>query len=60
MRQFFHNNGLSIALFGLFFFSFIGQYLTGIKEYNDDQQEHHQPTVGYVEYLEQISNQCMV
>ena len=51
MRQFFHNNGLSIALFGLFFFSFIGQYLTGIKEYNDDQQEHHQPTVGYVEYL---------
>lgn len=51
MRQFFHNNGLSIVLFGMFFFSFIGQYLTGIKEYNDDQREHHQPTVSYVEYL---------
>lgn len=51
MRQFFHNNGLTIALFALFFFSFIGQYLMGFKEYNDDQKEHHQPTVGYVEYL---------
>jgi hypothetical protein len=51
MRQFFHNNGLSIALFGLFFFSFVGMYLTGYKEYNDDQREHNQPTVGYVEYL---------
>ena len=51
MRQFFHNNGLSIVLFGLFFFSFIGQYLTGIKEYNNDQQEHNQPAVGYVEYF---------
>ncbi len=51
MRRFFHNNGLSIVLFGLFFFSLIGQYLTGHKEYNDDQREHNQPTVGYVEYL---------
>jgi hypothetical protein len=51
MRQFFHNNGLSIVLFCLFSFSFAGQYLTGHKEYNDDQREHNQPTVGYVEYL---------
>ena len=51
MRQFFHNNGLSIVLFGLFFLSFIGQYLTGHKELNDDRREHNQPTVGYVEYL---------
>jgi len=51
MRQFFHNNSLSIALFGLFFFSFVGQYLTGVKEHNDDRKEHNQPTVGYVEYL---------
>ncbi|MGI8640115.1 MAG: DUF6766 family protein [Pyrinomonadaceae bacterium] len=51
MRPFFHNNSLSIALFGLFFFSFVGQYLTGVKEYNDDRKEHNQPTVGYVEYL---------
>lgn len=51
MRRFFHNNSLSIALFGLFFFSFIGQYLTGHKEFNDNQREHNQPTVGYIEYL---------
>ncbi len=51
MRQFFHNNGLSIVLFGLFFFSFVGQYLTGYKEYNDDQREHNKPTVSYVKYL---------
>jgi hypothetical protein len=51
MRRFFHNNGLSIVLFGLFFFSFVGQYLTGHKEFNDDRSEHNQRTVGYVEYL---------
>lgn len=51
MRRFLRNNGLSIAFFGLFLFSFVGQYLTGFREYNDDQQEHNQPTVGYVEYL---------
>ncbi len=51
MRRFFHNNGLSIVLFTMFFLSFVGQYLTGIKEYNNEQKEHNQPTVGYVEYL---------
>ena len=51
MRRFFHNNGLSIVLFGLFFLSFIGQYLTGHKELNDDRREHNQPTVDYIEYL---------
>src|SRR5215204_6019937 len=51
MRRFFKNNGLSIALFGLFLFSIIGQYLTGFKEYNDDLQEHNQQNVVYVEYL---------
>lgn len=51
MKQFFKNNGLSIALFGLFLFSIIGQYLTGYKEYNDDLQTHNQQTVGYIEYL---------
>jgi len=51
MRQFFHNNGLSIVLLGLFFLSFVGQYFTGHKEHNDDRREHNQPTVGYIEYL---------
>ena len=51
MRRFLHNNGLSMAMFGLFLFSFIGQYLTGIAEYNDDLKTHNKPAVGYVEYL---------
>ena len=51
MRLFFKNNSLSIALFGLFFASVLGQYFTGFYEYNDDLRQHRQPTVGYVEYL---------
>lgn len=51
MRRFLHNNGLSIVLFLLFFFSLAGQSITGWHEYNEDQQEHRQPTIGYSEYL---------
>ncbi len=51
MRNFFHNNGLSLAMFGFFLFSFAGQYLTGIAEYNEDRQTHGKAAVGYVEYL---------
>jgi len=51
MRGFFKNNGLSIVLFGLFFFSLVGQYFTGYAEYNDDQKQHGQPTVSYTEYF---------
>ncbi len=51
MRRFLRENGLSIALFGLFFFSLVGQSVMGLYEYNEDQREHNQPTVGYTEYL---------
>lgn len=51
MRRTLRENGLSIALFALFFFSLMGQIITGHHEYNQDQQEHGQPGVGYVEYL---------
>jgi hypothetical protein len=51
MRRFLHNNGLSIVLFLLFFFSLAGQSITGWHEYNEDQQEHQQPTTSYGEYL---------
>jgi len=51
MRQFFKNNGLSIVLFALFFFSLVGQYFMGFHEYNDDQKQHGQPTVDYIEYF---------
>jgi len=51
MGTFFRNNGLSIVLFGMFFFSLIGQYFTGYAEYNDGLREHNQAPVGYVGYL---------
>lgn len=51
MRRVLRENGLSIVLFLLFLFSLVGQTLTGHSEYNEDQQEHGQPTVGYAEYL---------
>ena len=49
--RFFRDNGLSIVLFGLFFFSLLGQYFTGLAEFNDDQKTHNQPQIGMVEYL---------
>jgi hypothetical protein len=52
MRRFFRENGLSLVLFCLFFFTFlVGQSIVGHREYNNDQQEHRQPTIGYAEYL---------
>lgn len=51
MKRFFRNNGLSIVLMVLFLGTLTGQYLTGLSEYNDGQEQHGQPTVGYVEYL---------
>ena len=51
MRRTLRENGLSITLFALFFFSLVGQSIMGHHEYNQDQQEHGQPSVGYVEYL---------
>lgn len=51
MRRFFRENGLSIVLFGLFFFSLLGQSITGLHEYNEDQKEHNQSGVNYTEYL---------
>lgn len=51
MRRFLHENGLSTALFALFAFSLVGQYLTGWNEYNDDQKLHNQPLVTLTGYL---------
>ena len=52
MKRFIHNNGLSLILFGLFFFTFlVGQFFVGRQHYNNEQQEHGQPTVTSLEYL---------
>lgn len=52
MKRFLHNNGLSLVLFGLFFFAFlVGQFFVGHQHYNNEQQEHGQPTATYLEYV---------
>ncbi|MGI9068989.1 MAG: DUF6766 family protein [Pyrinomonadaceae bacterium] len=52
MKRFFRNNGLSLVVFCLFFSTcLLGQSLVGHQHYNNQQQEHGQPAVTYVEYL---------
>jgi uncharacterized protein DUF6766 len=51
MRRLIRDNALSLVLFALFFAFLIGQSLAGQHEYNDEQLEHHQPTVSYFDYL---------
>jgi hypothetical protein len=52
MRRLLRENGLSIVWLMMFFVTLIcGQSLVGQREYNNDQKEHGQPQVGYVEYL---------
>lgn len=52
MKRFLRDNGLSLVLFGLFFFAFLfGQSLTGHQQSNNEAMEHGQPTVTYTEYL---------
>ncbi|HMN29461.1 MAG TPA: hypothetical protein PKE45_15025 [Caldilineaceae bacterium] len=52
MSRIMRENGLSIVLFALFFLTFAGgQSLTGYREYNHEQENHNQPTIGYFEYL---------
>jgi hypothetical protein len=50
MGRFFRDNGLSVVMLTLFLFSLLGQSITGFHEYNENQREHNQPTVGYAEY----------
>ena len=51
MREFWRNNGLSLALLGLFLFSWVGQAVAGLSHYNDEQRQHGQPTVALPQYL---------
>lgn len=52
MPRLLRENGLSIVWLGMFFVTLVfGQSVVGQREYNNDQKEHGQPQVGYVEYL---------
>lgn len=46
-----YQNSLSIALFGLFFISFILHGVGGVKEYNQKQIEHGKPAISTVEFM---------
>jgi hypothetical protein len=51
LRKLFRENGLSIVMFGLFWVFWLGQSLTGLHQYNEEQREHGQPSVSYGQYL---------
>ena len=51
MRKILRENGLSIVLGLLFLIFLAGQAATGLYRYNEEQQEHGQPTEGFFDYL---------
>ena len=51
MRRFLRDNGLSVALFGLFLASIVGQVLAGWRALAEELRIHAQPPVGFLEYL---------
>ena len=51
MRRLFQRNGLSIVLIALFLISITAQSIAGHRHYNQEQQEHRQPKVTFVEYV---------
>jgi hypothetical protein len=51
MRRLLKDNGLSIVVLSLFLLTLVGQSIAGHLQYNDEQEDHGEPTVGYVEYL---------
>jgi hypothetical protein len=57
MKQIFYRNGLSLVLFGLFILFEVGLSIVGQHHYNQEQQEHGQPPLGYFEYI--MSNSFM-
>jgi len=51
IRRFIRENGLSLALFGIFLLSIVGQAWTGLVEYNEQRVEHGLPTAQPDSYL---------
>lgn len=51
MQKILRENGLSIVLTVLFLLFLVGQAVSGMYEYNDEQQQHGQPSVDFVSYL---------
>ena len=45
------DNGLSITMFAIFAATLIGLSVVGWQNYNEEQQDHEQPAIGFVDYL---------
>jgi hypothetical protein len=52
-----YENGLSIVLLFTFLMLLWGQTMTGWKAFNNDQEEHGHPKIGYRQYL--VSGHCI-
>jgi hypothetical protein len=51
MRRILRDNGLSIVLVLFLLIFLAGQAVAGMYEYNDEQQQHGQPAVNFIDYL---------
>lgn len=51
MKRFLRNNGLSLALLVMFLLTIVGQSVAGFFRYNEDQKEHGDPPLSYLEYI---------
>jgi hypothetical protein len=51
MKQIFRRNGLSVVLFALFVLFQAGLSIVGQHQHNQEQRNHGQPTIGYLEYV---------
>ena len=51
MRPFFRNNGLTLTLMTVFLATWVGQFFTGHREYNQDQRDHHRPEISLGAYF---------
>lgn len=51
MKGFLKNNGLSLAIFSIFFILLAAQSIVGQLQYNREQEEHGEPSVSYSQYL---------
>jgi hypothetical protein len=51
VRGFLRNNGLSLVLLALFVSFLAGQLTSGWLNYNEEQEEHQQAQIGFMQYL---------
>src|SRR5689334_6060058 len=51
VRQFLWENGLSIAVLGLFLGTMVGQVATGLAEHNNQEKDHGRRPIHLREYL---------